>query len=86
VYGLIAGMAELVADTDAVPGDDRLRLFPTEVADGRRGVGDATEPGFSARMPWILPPSMVRTGFGTSGAVQLRNANNGNRKSDFLIP
>ena len=36
--GLVAGMAEPVRLQHTVPRDDRLRLFPAEVADRRLGI------------------------------------------------
>ena len=40
--GLIAGMAEGVADLHALPGHNGLWLLPTVLPDGRSGIGNAT--------------------------------------------
>ena len=41
VDGLIARMTELVADLHTLPGHDRLRLLPAEIADRRRCIRDS---------------------------------------------
>ena len=41
VHGLEAGMTETVADLYAVPRNDGLRSFPTEIAKRRSGIRDA---------------------------------------------
>ena len=38
--GLIAGMAEAVAQAHRVPSHHGLRLFPTQVSDGSSGIGN----------------------------------------------
>ena len=91
VDGLVARMAEFVGLQDALPGHHRLRRFPAQVADGRRGIRDplvdedAVEVGGDTLH---LSPFDVEDGadfFGTIACAQRHGQGEQREESDFHI-